>query len=152
MKAPWIVVVLVLSMGICGIGIAVADDEDAANSKRQDIKKLVDLQNSKEMGIQVMKTMLDSFRSSGLDIPDDFIEEFLDEVLFSELLDQLIPIYEKHLTHQEVKELIKFFESPVGKMLIQKQPLITQESMVVGMEWGRKVSLKVLQKLRDAED
>lgn len=152
MKAPWIIVVLVLSMGICGIGIAVADDEDAANSKRQDIKKLVDLQNSKEMGIQVMKTMLDSFRSSGLDIPDDFIEEFLDEVLFSELLDQLIPIYEKHLTHQEVKELIKFFESPVGKMLIQKQPLITQESMVVGMEWGRKVSLKVLQKLRDAED
>ncbi len=152
MKAPWIVVVLVLSMGICGIGIAVADDEDAANLKRQDIKKLVDLQNSKEMGIQVMKTMLDSFRSSGVDIPDDFIEEFLDEVLFSELLDQLIPIYEKHLTHQEVKELIKFFESPVGKMLIQKQPLITQESMVVGMEWGRKVSLKVLQKLRDAED
>jgi len=152
MKTPWIVVVLILSMGICGIGIAVADDEDAANSKRQDIKKLVDLQNSKEMGIQVMKTMLDSFRSSGLDIPDDFIEEFLDEELFSELLDQLIPIYEKHLTHQEVKELIEFFESPVGKMLIQKQPLITQESMVVGMEWGRKISLQVLQKLRDTED
>ena len=152
MKAPLIAVILILSIGVCALGIVIQDDEAAAASKRQDIKKLMDLQNSSEMGVQVMKTMLDSFKSSGLDIPEDFIEDFLDEVQFSELLAQIIPIYEKHLSHQDVKQLIEFFESPVGQKLIQKQPLITQESMVVGMAWGRKISMNVLQKLRETED
>ena len=98
MKAPLYAGILILSIGVCALGIVIQDDEAAAASKRQDIKKLMDLQNSSEMGVQVMKTMLDSFKSSGLDIPEDFIEDFLDEVQFSELLAQIIPIYEKHLS------------------------------------------------------
>lgn len=152
MKTPLIAVGLVLAVVICGFGFSIQDFEATEIDKREDIMELMKLQNSTDMGVQVMKTMLDSFKASGLVLPDNLVDEFLDEVQFSELLEQIVPIYEKHLSHQDVKELIKFFQSPVGQKLIEKQPLIIQESMVVGMKWGQDISAKFLEKLKERED
>ena len=49
-------------------------------------------------------------------------EVFDKEVM--ELTKQLVPLYKKHFTHQDVKELISFFESPMGKKLAEKTPIL----------------------------
>ena len=43
--------------------------------------------------------------------------------------DIYMPIYGKHFTAEEIAELIKFYESPVGKKLIKKTPDINKEVM-----------------------
>ncbi len=53
-----------------------------------------------------------------------------------ELTKQLVPLYKKHFTHADVKELISFYNSPTGKKLAAKTPLISQEAMQLGQTWG----------------
>ena len=61
--------------------------------------------------------------------------EFRKELSADELVKLIIPLYDKHLTHPEIKELIKFYETEVGKKLISVMPAITAESMQAGQQW-----------------
>ena len=53
------------------------------------------------------------------------------------LIKQLIPIYKKHFTKEEVKAIIAFYESPIGKKLASQTPLISLESMQVSQTWAK---------------
>jgi hypothetical protein len=50
-------------------------------------------------------------------------------VNISELLDEMVPIYQKYLTRDEIASIRMFYESPPGKSLIAKSPVIGQEFM-----------------------
>jgi len=50
---------------------------------------------------------------------------------------QLIPIYRKHFTKEEVKAIIAFYESPIGRKLASQTPLISLESMQVSQNWAK---------------
>ena len=53
------------------------------------------------------------------------------------LIKQLIPIYKKHFTKEEVKAIVAFYESPIGKKLASQTPLISVESMQVSQNWAK---------------
>ena len=59
----------------------------------------------------------------------------------------MAPVYDKNLSHDEVKALIKFYTSPEGKRVIAAMPKIQRESMVIGQQWGEKIAQRVAQKL-----
>ena len=67
-------------------------------------------------------------------------------------LQNLIKIYtlfiKKHLSHKDLKEIIKFYESPVGKKLVKSQPLIMKESFQIGTKWGQGVAKRVMEKIK----
>ncbi|MBB6001395.1 DUF2059 domain-containing protein [Arcicella rosea] len=56
-------------------------------------------------------------------------------------------MYTKYFTHSEIKELIAYHESPIGKKVIEKQPLILADSMQMGKEFGEKLGKKVYQQM-----
>jgi uncharacterized protein len=58
-----------------------------------------------------------------------------------------IDLYDKYFTNEEIKGLIQFYESPVGRKAIEVLPAITQESMKHGMEVGSVVGQKALDRL-----
>jgi len=58
-----------------------------------------------------------------------------------------IPIYDKHLTHEEIRGLIAFYQTPLGAKLIAKMPAIAQDSMAVGMKWGGEIAQKAMAKM-----
>ena len=58
------------------------------------------------------------------------------DVEVADLNKQLVPIYKKHFTQDEVKTIIAFYESPTGKKLAEKTPLIAGESMQSAQVWG----------------
>ncbi|NEW84922.1 MAG: DUF2059 domain-containing protein, partial [Mariniphaga sp.] len=49
---------------------------------------------------------------------------------------QLIPVYKKHFTQDDVKAIIAFYESPAGNKLAEKTPLIAVEAMQSSQAWG----------------
>lgn len=73
---------------------------------------------------------------------------FSEEALLS-LMDQMVPIYAKYYTQQDMDDLIAFYDTPLGKKLSTVQPQITLESMSVAQQWaaeiGQKVAAKIMQ-------
>jgi uncharacterized protein len=65
------------------------------------------------------------------------------DVEAAELSKQLIPIYKKHFTQDEVKAIIAFYESPIGKKLAEQTPLITTESMQISQVWAMGLFSKI---------
>ena len=78
-----------------------------------------------------------------------FWEGFRAEIDTEELIRMTIPIYDKHLTHEEIRGLIAFYQTPLGAKLIEKLPAIAQDSMLVGMKWGEEVAERAMAKLEE---
>lgn len=123
-----------------------AEDSEA---KKADIKKLLQLTKSGELGIQAMNQMIGTFKTTMPSVPEKFWEDFMKEIKADDLVNLIVPIYEKHFTHDDIKGLIAFYETPVGQKFIQTQPAIAQESMEAGQKWGQELGMKVAQKLKE---
>lgn len=118
-------------------------------AKREDIKKLLELTGAAKLGIQVMEQMISSFKRSMPQIPAKFWDEFLAEVQVDDLIHLITSIYDKYLSHADIKALIVFYESPAGKRYVKAQPLIVRESMTAGQKWGQEIAKKVMKKLQE---
>lgn len=133
---------------ICVLGGAVRADE---TQKQKDIRKLLNITGSGELGTQVMGQMIGNMKKAMPQVPEKFWADFMKEVHTDELIDMIVPVYDRNLTHDDVKELIRFYESPTGKKFVSVLPKITQESMVVGEKWGRELAMKVMTKLNQQQ-
>ncbi|MDO5969465.1 DUF2059 domain-containing protein [Flavivirga aquimarina] len=55
------------------------------------------------------------------------------------LYDKMAELYIAEFTHQEIKELIAFYNTDLGKKLAEKQLGLTQKAMEYGHSWGMEV-------------
>ncbi len=46
-----------------------------------------------------------------------------------ELIDAMVPIYQRHLTHSDIQTVIEFYSSPTGQKMIKEMPAMLAESM-----------------------
>jgi hypothetical protein len=132
---------------VCVLGGAVRAQE-TQTQKQKDIRKLLKITGSGELGTQVMGQMIGSMKKTMPQVPEKFWGDFMKEVHTEELVDLIVPVYDRNLTHDDIKELIRLYESPTGKKFVSMLPKITQESMVVGEKWGRELATKVMVKLQ----
>ena len=65
------------------------------------------------------------------------------DVEVKDLQKMLIPVYKKLFTPEEVKAIVAFYESPVGKKLADQSPQIATESMQVTQQWGMSLFGKI---------
>ena len=57
-----------------------------------------------------------------------------------DLVSRVIPVYDKHMSHETVKKLIEMFETPFWEEWKQKMPEISREAGVLGSQWGKEIS------------
>ena len=129
-------------------------DKDKAKAPKQiakedDIRKLLVATGAGKLGVQVMQQMLSAMRAQNPNIPSDYFDKLMEEVDPNELIEITIPSYDKHLTHDEIKELLKFYETPIGKKLVEKQPLIAQDSMIAGQKWGMELHRRLAERIEN---
>ena len=77
---------------------------------------------------------------------NDIEKEFLKSSM-NDLVEMLAPVYAKYLNQDELQQIIEFYDSPVGRKLAESTPLITQESMQIGQEWGKKIGEEFVEKM-----
>lgn len=118
-------------------------------SKSVNIKKLLELTGAKKLGVQVAQSLVKSFKEGGSTAPDDFWDEFLKEMDSDTLINMTVPIYEKYYSDREIMQLIDFYQSEIGKKVVQVTPMIMQESMQLGKIWGRDIAEKLQSRLRE---
>ncbi|PZR41623.1 MAG: DUF2059 domain-containing protein [Azospira oryzae] len=116
------------------------------------LKKYLEVSGSMAAFKSATTTMMSQFKSMYSSVPNDVwseLEKELSTTSLDDLVSLLAPVYSKHLSENDLKEVIKFYDSPVGKKLSLETPAIMQESMTVGQTWGMKIGEKVQAKMKE---
>jgi hypothetical protein len=124
-------------------------DATSRMAKEADIRQLLGLTGAGNLASQTMDQMEKDLRplvSNALP-PGDYREKLVD--LFFErfrakrdpaqLIAIVVPIYDKYYSDEEIKGLIKFYESPLGKKMAAALPQIMSESQAAGGKWGQEL-------------
>lgn len=141
--------------------VAMADELTAAKSS--DIKRLMDVTGSaniaKQFASATSQQIFQTLKASRPEIPDRALVVMDRELmaLFSEkmsapggLMDQVIPVYDKYFTHQEILELLAFYQTPIGRKSILVLPNVVNESMMAGQRWGQSLGPEIERRVMTA--
>ena len=119
------------------------------NIKEQHIRELMNKMGSGQLGVQVVRNKIAAYKQQMPNVDPQFWDDFAKSVKPDDLINLVVPIYAKYFTDDDIQAMITFYDSPVGKKMIEKLPLITQESMQAGGEWGKQLSEKIMQRLKE---
>ncbi|MEL6777751.1 MAG: DUF2059 domain-containing protein [Cyanobacteria bacterium J06597_16] len=120
---------------------------EETDTKVEKIETLLELTNADDLSTQVMENMVDQFRQSSLEVPDQWWDGFIEKANASDINALLIPIYDRNFTEAEIVAIIEFYESPAGQSVLAKMPLVVQESMSVGQAWGQSIAEELIREL-----
>jgi hypothetical protein len=122
---------------------AQATDASAPASK-EDVQRLLDAMQARNMVRQMVDVMSkplhqmthDNCVRNQANLPADceerlnrFTDEMFRQMPFDEMLQAMVPAYEKHLSKGDVDAMVAFYSSPTGQKLIHELPAITAEAM-----------------------
>ena len=120
----------------------VSAETDSSIHKNQDILKLLEVSGLLDQMNYIKEGVTNSYaRVISLtypNVPDQFWDDFNKLVGKQEmkvLLDQVILVYDRHMTRDVIKQLIKMFSTPFWIEWKQKMPTISKEAGLVGSEW-----------------
>jgi len=151
-----------VALMIClAYGPAIAAEE-MSKQKRSDIEQLIEMTGAINIGKQMSEVfgaqLWEAVKAARPDVPPTLFDVLQQEVngvidrRLPELSALIIPVYHKHFTHAEIKDLIAFYKSPLGRKMIQVMPVLVQESISVGQQWGQSIApeiqIRVLERLQ----
>jgi len=61
----------------------------------------------------------------------------------------MVPIYSRAFSEEELNELVKFYESPIGRKMTRALPQIVSESMAAGQQWAGEVLKRLRTRLKE---
>jgi hypothetical protein len=111
----------------------------AAVTGEQLARQLIEMTGGGALGKQVMEQVVQAYRTANPGIPEEFWTEFMGAVDTKALEDIAVPIYVQNLTVEEMQAAVQFYGSPAGQSIVRKLPVIVQQSMQAGQEWGRQL-------------
>jgi uncharacterized protein len=124
---------------------------EGASEKEKDIKKLLKASGILDQLNYMQDTLMNSVSimvsGSFPKVPDAFWGDFnklIGKKEMDELVERVIPVYDKHMSHETVKKLITMFETPFWSDWKEKMPLISREAGVIGSEWGQEYTQSAL--------
>jgi uncharacterized protein len=78
---------------------------------------------------------------------DKFAEGLFKDMPVDEIVDAMVPIYQKHLTKGDMAAILTFYSSPAGQKLLREQPAMMQEGMEAGGAIGQKRLRSIMEKV-----
>jgi len=140
---------ILLSLMLFTSALAFSQDNTAY---RETLKQMMAANGSAATYSALINQMVTAFKTQKPEVKEEVWEEFgktFTKSASEDLLDILLPIYQKHLSLDDLKSIIVFYQSPTGKKLAEKTPFIAQESMQAGMAWGKKIGEEFAKKLAE---
>jgi hypothetical protein len=123
---------------------ALAQQPDNSPATKDDILKLFRVMDTQDQMRQVMQQVIGQMaqmnrealkkRPSGV-TEDDLAQmdrefkEVAKSYPVDQLMEDMVPVYQKHLTKADVDAMIAFYSSPTGKKLLHEMPAMTSEGI-----------------------
>lgn len=101
---------------------------DITPEKAQWILKLIDINGTRA----AMENQLNQIvaRSSSQDA-----QKVKDLVNVNDILKQLVPVYDRYYSEEDLKDLIAFYESPLGQKVMRVTPLLMKDTLQATLEY-----------------
>ena len=116
---------------------------NAQSSKDVKIAELLETMGSTHAMKTSFEYMINYYKQNNPQISSEYWDNASKHVDYDELVQKLIPVYSKHFTEQEIVDLLNFYNTSTGKKMIDKMPVILQESMEIGRKWGIELAQKI---------
>ena len=139
---------------LCGV----EGEPNAAETRRGaenigEITRLIELSKIKDVSYGFMTIAIENNKKRYADISEGKWRE-IEKVIYEEaekvsgvFMDRLVEVYERNFTRDEIRQLVRFAESPLGEKYFKASPLIYQEALRIGMELEKTVTVQVRQRL-----
>ncbi len=113
-------------------------------TKTEDIRRLLKVAGIHDQ-LHIVKNNLLNQYSMGFagaypKMPDTFWEEYyqlIGQQDIDNLVERMIPVYDKNMSHEVIRKLIEMFETPFWEEWKVKMPAISREAGLIGSEWGQ---------------
>jgi hypothetical protein len=133
-----------------------------APASKEDIQRYLDTMHVRDMMTTVMDSMTKSMHQmvhqmveKQPNLPADFelrvtkmTDDMLKDLPIDELLDAMVPVYEKHLTKGDVDALIAFYSGPTGQKILKEMPAMTSEAMQAASGVTQKMMTKMMERVQ----
>ncbi|MDA3816402.1 MAG: DUF2059 domain-containing protein [Prolixibacteraceae bacterium] len=132
------------------LSLTVFGQSDKEYSKT--LKQMFEVSGTVESYQTAIKQMFTIFKQQYSDVESDVwndLEKEFSKTSLNELTEMFAPVYSKYMTLEDLQELIKFYETPVGKKFANSAPQIMQESMQIGKQWGVKIGQDFEKKMKE---
>lgn len=149
----------------CALGYpSFAQTSADAPASKEDVEKYLEAIHSHEMMKQMVQAMSkpmhdmvhEQYLKSKDQLPQDFeertnksMDEMMKELPFDEMLDAMVPAYQKHFTKGDIEALTAFYSTPTGQKILREMPAIMSEAMETMMPLMRKSIDHMTQRLQD---
>lgn len=112
--------------------------------------KMLEASRNMEAMKQIAPQMINMIKQQTKDVPDEAWKEIEAEMIamYDQIIKAMIPIYQKYMTLEDIQEVIKFYETPVGKKMAEATPKITMESMPIAQKIAMENMQKLMEKLK----
>ena len=132
--------------------------DELSPQKRADIERLLEMTGATKIGRQMAALsaahMTQSLRQRHPEIPPkafDFLPEEVGTVFEAHIgafVAAIIPVYHRYFTADEIKGMIAFYSSDLGKKAIGAMPGLMSESMAIGQQWGQSLGPEIAERVR----
>jgi hypothetical protein len=137
------------------VGRYVPAQQSAADSpaSKEDIQRYLEAVHSREMVNNMVDAMIkpmhqmlhEEYLKDKDKLPPDFetrtkriLDDYIKTFPWDQMMDSMIPVYQKHFTKGDVDSLVAFYQTPTGQKLLKEMPAIMTESMQTIMPLMRK--------------
>lgn len=141
-------VILSLALLIMASNAFAQENKEYTNT----LSKMLEVSGSQEMFKAMLGQMTAMYKQQNSTVPEAVWNEIdveLASTSLQELTTMLSPIYQQHLSIEDLEGAIAFYNTPIGKKLAEKTPLISAQSMQVGQQWGIKLGAEITKLMKE---
>jgi hypothetical protein len=113
------------------------------------IHDLLTMTHAVDQAITNMDATIAAQRAANPRIPAVFWDRFLEQARAhrGDLEVMIADAYDRHLSVDDLRQLLAFYQTPVGRKVLAELPGIMQESFQAGQTWGEKLGASVAAQL-----
>jgi uncharacterized protein len=154
----------VISLTLCTLfaAAAMAQDASSAPATKEDVERYLTVINSHDMMNQMMAAMAkpmhqmvhEQYIKDQDKLPADFeartdktIDDMFKDMPMDEMMQAMVPVYQKHLTKGDIDALVAFYSSPTGQKMLREMPAVMGEAMQAMMPVMQKYMATVKERI-----
>jgi hypothetical protein len=126
-------------------------------AKEADIRNLLEVVGTRQLATQTLQSMLPAMKSmltNALPVGDYreklidlFFAKFQTKYGDQQIVDLAVPIYDKYFSDEEIKELTRFYGTPLGKKTIVALPKLLADLQAEGAKSGEEAGRQSMEEV-----
>jgi hypothetical protein len=107
---------------------------------------LLTTMRAQDVFIATVEQSLQGAEGAASQLPPNFVAKFIAALRTEspKLIEEMAVIYARNYTRQDIEELTRFYRTPLGQRIVDKQAAITAESGAIGQRMGAALAMRVM--------